>query len=127
MTVLQSLEEHDKDALTTLSAAVLPFRQLNVEAPMPLSLLLTFITVARYGRITVNDLAKTIGINQSAVSRQLADLSSKNRVGGVGYNLIEQRIEGIYTMNSLTPKGREMARKMAGEMRRGSWPGRAAI
>jgi broad specificity phosphatase PhoE len=48
-------------------------------------------------------------------------------VGGVGYNLIEQRIEGIYTMNSLTPKGREMARKMAGEMRRGSWPGRAAI
>jgi len=120
MTLIQSMEEQDKAALTTLSAAVLPFRQLNDAAPMPLSLLLTFITVAKYGRITVNDFAKAIGINQSAISRQLTDLSSKNRIGGVGYNLIEQRVEGIYTMNSLTPKGRELARKMAAAIDRRS-------
>jgi DNA-binding MarR family transcriptional regulator len=120
MTLIQSMEEQDKAALTTLSAAVLPFRQLNDAAPMPLSLLLTFITVAKYGRITVNDFAKAIGINQSAISRQLTDLSSKNRIGGVGYNLIEQRVEGIYAMNSLTPKGRELARKMAAAIDRRS-------
>ena len=119
MTIMQSIDDQDKDALATLSAAVLPFRQLNDAAPMPLSLLLTFITVAKYDRITVNDLSKAIGVNQSAISRQLADMSSKNRIGGVGYNLIEQCVEGIYTMNSLTPKGRELARRMAGEMRRG--------
>jgi DNA-binding MarR family transcriptional regulator len=105
MTIMQSIDERDKDALAALSAAVVPFRHLNDAAPMPLSQLLTFITVARNDRITVNDLSKAIGINQSAISRQLADMSIKNRIGGVGLNLIEQRIEGIYTMNSLTPKG----------------------
>jgi DNA-binding MarR family transcriptional regulator len=116
---IQTTDEQDKDSLAALLSAILPFRQLNLEAPMPLSLLLTFITVFKFGRITVNDLSKAIGIGQSAISRQLQDLSGKNRAGGVGHNLIEQRIEGIYTMNSLTPKGHELARRMAAEMRRG--------
>jgi hypothetical protein len=115
---IQSIAGTDKDALAALSSAILPFRHLNDAAPMPLSLLLTFITVARNDRITVNDLSKAIGINQSVISRQLADLSIKNRIGGVGLNLVEQRIEGIYTQNSLTPKGRELAMKMAGAMDR---------
>src|ERR1700677_3625899 len=96
--------------------AVTPFRQLNPAAPMPLSLLLTFINVAKAGRIMVNDLSKAVGINQSAISRQLADMSSKNRFGAEGLGLIEQRVEGIYTLNSLTPKGQALARKMAGAM-----------
>jgi hypothetical protein len=115
---IQSIPEEDKDALAGLSSAILPFRHLNDAAPMPLSLLLTFITVARNDRITVNDLSKAKGINQSVISRQLADLSIKNRIGGVGLNLIEQRVEGIYTMNSLTPKGRELAMRMAGAIER---------
>jgi hypothetical protein len=110
MTIMQSIDRHDKEALDALTAAVLPFRNLNNEAPMPLSLLLTFAAVAKYGRITVNDFSKRVGINQSAISRQLQDMSVKNRVGGVGLNLIEQRVEGIYTINSLTTKGRELAR-----------------
>jgi hypothetical protein len=28
-------------------------------------------------------------------------------------------MEGVFTQNSLTPKGRELARRMAGEMRKG--------
>jgi DNA-binding MarR family transcriptional regulator len=118
MPVIQSMPEEDKDALASLSSAILPFRHLNDAAPMPLSLLLTFITVAKKGRITVNDLSNTIGLSQSVISRQLADLSIKNRIGGVGLNLIEQRVEGIYTQNSLTPKGRELAMKMAGAIDR---------
>jgi hypothetical protein len=115
---IQSIAETEKNALAGLSSAILPFRHLNDAAPMPLSLLLTFITVARNDRITVNDLSKAIGISQSVISRQLADLSIKNRIGGVGLNLIEQRIEGIYTMNSLTPKGRDLAMRMAGAIER---------
>jgi DNA-binding MarR family transcriptional regulator len=117
---IQSIDDQDKEALAALSAAVQPFRQLNPDAPMPLSLLLTFITVVKYGRITVNDLSKAIGISQSAISRQVAELGIKNRFGANGMNLIEQRIEGIYTMNSLTPKGCKMARKMAAAMDRRS-------
>jgi DNA-binding MarR family transcriptional regulator len=113
-----SIEDQDRAALSALSAAVLPFRQLNPAAPMPLSLLLTFITVAKAGRITVNDLSKAIGVNQSAISRQLQEMSCKNRFDAPGLNLIQQRIEGIYTMNSLTPKGHELARRMAAAMDR---------
>lgn len=95
MTSNQSIDQHDRDALDTLTAAVLPFRNLSNDAPTPLSLLLTFAMVAKYGRITVGDLSRAIGINQSAISRQLTDMTDKNRIGGVGYNLIEQRVEGI--------------------------------
>jgi DNA-binding MarR family transcriptional regulator len=114
----QSIDEQDKAALSALSSAILPFRQLNPAAPMPLSLLLTFITVAKHGRITVNDLSKAVGINQSAVSRQLQDMSCKDRFGAEGLGLIEQRIEGIYTLNSLTPKGQALAKRMASAMDR---------
>jgi DNA-binding MarR family transcriptional regulator len=118
MTIMQSLDQRDKDALDALTAAILPFRHLNDETPMPLSLLLTFAVVAKFGRITVNDLSRVIGINQSAISRQLTDMTDRNRIGGVGYNLIEQRIEGIYRINSLTPKGVALARKMAAALDR---------
>jgi DNA-binding MarR family transcriptional regulator len=113
MIIMQSIDEQDKDALASLSRAILTV------APMPLPLLNTFITVAKRGRITVADLAREAGLTQSATSRQLQDLSIRNRDGGAGLNLIEQRIEGIFTLNSLTPKGHELARKMAGELRRG--------
>jgi hypothetical protein len=63
---------------------------------------------------------RSAGITQSATSRQLADLGSKNRDGGVGLNLIEQRVEGIFTRNSLTPQGRALARRMAGALDRRS-------
>jgi hypothetical protein len=46
MTIIQSIDERDKAALAALSSAILPFRHLNDAAPMPLSLLLTFISVA---------------------------------------------------------------------------------
>jgi DNA-binding MarR family transcriptional regulator len=117
---IQSIEEQDKDALAALSSAILQFRDPNSGAPMPLSMLLTFVTVARKDRITVADIATAAGITQSATSRQLADLACKNRLGGAGLNLIEQRIEGIFTLNSLTPKGCEMARRMAAAMDRRS-------
>ena len=116
MTIIQSVD--DRQALSALSAAILPFRTLSEDAPLPLSLLVTFIAVAKHGRITVNDIAKATGLKQSATTRQLQDLSVKNRIGGVGYNLVEQKIEGIYTVNSLTPKGHALATRMAAAMRR---------
>jgi DNA-binding MarR family transcriptional regulator len=112
------ISNEDQAALSALSAAVAPFRQLNDAAPLPLSLLLTFINVAKAGRITVNDLSKAVGISQSAITRQLQEMSSRNRFGADGLNLIEQRIEGVYTMNSLTPKGQALARRMAGALDR---------
>lgn len=115
MTIIQSMAEDDKAAL---SSAIFQFRDPNSGAPMPPSMLLTFITVAQKERTTVADISAA-GITQSATSRQLADLGSKIRIGGAGLNLIEQRMEGVFTQNSLTPKGRELARRMAGEMRKG--------
>jgi hypothetical protein len=116
MTIIQSMAEDDKAAL---SSAIFQFRDPNSGAPMPPSMLLTFITVAQKERTTVADISTAAGITQSATSRQLADLGSKIRIGGAGLNLIEQRMEGVFTQNSLTPKGRELARRMAGEMRKG--------
>jgi DNA-binding transcriptional ArsR family regulator len=119
MTIIQSMAEDDKAALAALSSAIFQFRDPNSGAPMPPSMLLTFITVAQKERTTVADISTAAGITQSATSRQLADLGSKIRIGGAGLNLIEQRMEGVFTQNSLTPKGRELARRMAGEMRKG--------
>jgi DNA-binding MarR family transcriptional regulator len=117
MTII-SIEDQDKDALSALSAAVTPFRMLNPAAPMTISMLLTFITVAKHSRITVNDLSKAVGINQSAISRQLQDMSVKDRFGAEGLGLIEQRVEGTYTLNSLTTKGQALARRMAAALDR---------
>jgi DNA-binding MarR family transcriptional regulator len=112
------LDEQDKAALSALSAAVTPFRQMNPSAPMTISMMLTFVTIAKHGRISVNDLPKAVGINQSAISRQLMDMSVKDRFGAEGLGLIEQRVEGTYTLNSLTTKGQALARRMAGAMDR---------
>jgi len=111
------ISNEDQAALSALSAAVAPFRQLNPAAPMTISMMLTFCTVARYGRISVNDLSKAVGINQSAISRQLQDMSVKDRFGAEGLGLIEQRVEGTYTLNSLTTKGQAGcgSRSAAGE------------
>jgi len=113
-----SIEDQDKNALSALSAAVAPFRQLNPSAPMTISMLLTFVTVAKHDRISMNDLSKAVGINQSAISRQLQDMSAKDKFGAEGLGLIEQRIEGTYTLNSLTTKGQALARRMAAALDR---------
>lgn len=86
MTIIQSMAEDDKAAL---SSAIFQFRDPNSGAPMPPSMLLTFITVAQKERTTVADISTAAGITQSATSRQLADLGSKIRIGGAGLNLIE--------------------------------------
>ena len=71
MTIIQSMAEDDKAAL---SSAIFQFRDPNSGAPMPPSMLLTFITVAQKERTTVADISTAAGITQSATSRQLADL-----------------------------------------------------
>jgi hypothetical protein len=86
MTIIQSMAEDDKAAL---SSAIFQFRDPNSGPPMPPSMLLTFITVAQKERTTVADISTAAGITQSATSRQLADLGSKIRIGGAGLNLIE--------------------------------------
>jgi DNA-binding MarR family transcriptional regulator len=112
------ISHEDQAALSALSAAVAPFRQLNPSAPMTISMLQTCVTISKRDRISVNDLSKAVGINQSAISRQLQDMDAKDKFGAEGLGLIEQRIEGTYTLNSLTPKGQALARKMAAAMDR---------
>jgi DNA-binding MarR family transcriptional regulator len=112
------ISNEDQAALSALSAAIAPFRQMNPSAPMTISMLLTFVTVAKHSRITVNDLSKAVGINQSAISRQLQDMSAKDKFGAEGLGLIEQRVEGTYTLSSLTVKGNALARRMAGALDR---------
>src|ERR1700682_4637336 len=85
--------EDERMALATLASALEPFREINGHVPMPLSLVLVFLLVARREGATVSDLARAAGMNQAAMSRLLFDLSERNRHGGAGLGLIEQRVE----------------------------------
>jgi DNA-binding MarR family transcriptional regulator len=119
MSIIQTADEQDKKALVALSNAINQFRDPATGSPMPMIMVRAFLAVAQRDRVTVQDVSKATGITQSAVSRQLSDLAGKNRNGGAGLGLVDQRIEGTATLNSLTPKGQILARRMAAEMRRG--------
>jgi DNA-binding MarR family transcriptional regulator len=117
MTLMQSTTTTDEEraALSTLDSALRPFRELHTStSPLPFSLLLTFLLIARNEGQTAVDLARAAGITQGALSRQLADLSDVNRHGGVGLGLVESRVEihdRRYTRTVLTEKGRALVRR----------------
>ena len=109
------IQSDERAAMDFLASAIQPFQELAGS----LALLLTFVTIARQGpRVTIVDIARATGHKQSSTTRQCQDLSNVNRDGAVGLGLIEQRIEGLYRFNSLTPKGHALVRGMAGTGRK---------
>ena len=105
------IQRDEQAAMDFLASAIQPFAEMTGS----LALLATFVAIARKGpRITIGDIARATGLKQSSTTRQCQDLSNVNREGGVGLGLIEQKIEGLYRFNSLTPKGQALVRRMAG-------------
>src|SRR5467141_286433 len=93
MDIMQS--EADQSALSTLAAALRPFRELagGAQVNLPVSIVITFLLVAAKEGRTVGDLATAAGVPLARMSRQLSDLSDVNRYGATGLGLIEQRVE----------------------------------
>src|SRR6266700_7708056 len=84
----------DRSALSTLAAALRPFRELagGPQANLTVSIVVTFMLVAAKEGRTVGELATAAGIPLARMSRQLSDLSNLNRYGAPGLGLIAQRI-----------------------------------
>jgi DNA-binding MarR family transcriptional regulator len=80
--IIQSIADEDRSALSTLAAALRPFRELGSvsQTHMPVSLVSTFLLVAQKEGRTVSELAKAAGITLAKMSRQLADLSDVNSI-----------------------------------------------
>lgn len=57
---------------------------------IPVQVVHTFITVARQGSVTTNELAELVGSTASTVSRHLLDLSTTLRSGAPGYGLLNR-------------------------------------
>jgi DNA-binding MarR family transcriptional regulator len=115
-TIMQSNTEDTEEALSSLAAALRPFRELGTSS-FPVSIVLTFLLVAKRQDRTVGELAKAAGISLGTMSRQLADLGQTNRYGSPGLGLIEQRAELAdrrYMRHRLTPKGHALVRQVAG-------------
>jgi DNA-binding MarR family transcriptional regulator len=109
----------DRQALSTLAAALAPFKDVNKIGSMPLSIVATFILVAQWPGKTVGEYAKLADTSINSMSRQLADLSDTNRHGGAGMGLIQQRVDlqdGRYQRSTLTVKGGALVRTITGAM-----------
>lgn len=105
--------DQERAALSRVHAALLPVIALS-PTPLSLSMILTFLTVATKEGRTVKEVSGITGVTQSATSRLLMDLSRRNKFGGVGLGLIEQRADDHdprYMRNYLSEPGRALVRK----------------
>jgi DNA-binding MarR family transcriptional regulator len=108
--------DQERDALSRIHAALLPIIAVS-PTPVSLSMIMSFLTVATKEGRTVKDIAGITGLTQSATSRLLMDLSRRNKFGGTGLGLIEQRVDDHdprYMRNYLSETGRALVRKMVG-------------
>jgi DNA-binding MarR family transcriptional regulator len=109
--------DQERSALSCVYAALLPLVEMS-PTPMSLSMALTFLTVATREGKTIKDIYKITGLTQPATSRMLMDLSRRNKFGGAGLGLIEQRVDDHdprYMRNYLSEPGRALVRKMVGD------------
>jgi DNA-binding MarR family transcriptional regulator len=117
-----TISTQERDSISKVHAALLPIIKLATRtSPISLSLILTLLLVAKHEGKTVVELSKMSGLNPSATSRLLADLSHKNKFGGTGLGLINQRVDDFdarYMRSYLSEKGRALVRQIAGEMDR---------
>ena len=114
---MQSTTDQERAVLSRVHAALLPIIEMS-PTPVSLAMITTFIAVATKEGRTVKDVAGITGLTQSATSRLLMDLSRRNKFGGTGLGLIEQRVDDFdprYMRNYLSEKGRALVRTMVGD------------
>jgi DNA-binding MarR family transcriptional regulator len=124
MSIIQSIDNQDRSALSHLAAALLPFKEICLaeKQSMPPTIVSTFLAVARKEGQTVSELARAANVSMATMSRQLSDLTTVNRYGAIGLGLIEQRFDlddQRYQRSYLTTKGVAFSRRVAMAMRHG--------
>ena len=99
--------------LHQLNTLLREFRDIN--SNISVHVVQTFLLVCVHEGCSLADILKITGWHQSTISRFLLDLGPKLRDGSPGYGLVQSERDptelrkNIYT---LTPKGRELKRKV---------------
>jgi DNA-binding MarR family transcriptional regulator len=89
------------------------FRTLDPD--LPIQYALSFLTIAQNEGLSIRDLSERLGIAQSSASRNVAALSKWHSFGKEGHDLVqseEDPRERRRKIVTLTPKGRDLARRL---------------
>lgn len=88
-------------------------KEIDTEAPS--QMIAVFIRVALNDGITMNALVEETGMSQSSISRNIAALADKHRLGFKGHGLVctmEDPSSRRRKIVSLTPKGKQLKRRV---------------
>jgi DNA-binding MarR family transcriptional regulator len=83
------LSDEVRQAAKALRLALEPFVALN--PTMPASYIISFLTVAEKEGRAVSEYANEVGLYKAVMTRHLLDLGERDRRGGEGMMIIEQR------------------------------------
>jgi DNA-binding MarR family transcriptional regulator len=83
------LSDEARQAAKALRLAIEPFVALNPN--LPASYIISFLAVAEKEGRPVNEYANDVGVYKPVMTRHLLDLGERDRHGGEGMNIIEQR------------------------------------
>lgn len=83
--------------------------RMSIDPLVPTQLVQAFLTVAANEGMTLTEIAEKLGTNLSTASRQLLDLSDRNRKMEPGYQLVSRQTDPTnlrVNRYTLTPKGK---------------------
>ena len=83
------LSDETRQAAKALRLALEPFVALN--PTIPASYIISFLTVAEKEGRPVSEYANEVGVYKAVMTRHLLDMGERDRHGGEGMNIVEQR------------------------------------
>ncbi|KMS60220.1 MarR family transcriptional regulator [Novosphingobium barchaimii LL02] len=92
----------------------------SIGPQVPSQVVQAFLAVADNEGLTLTELADILGTNVSTASRQMLDLSDRNRKMEAGHNLISRTPDPMnlrVNRYTLTPKGRILIQELAETMK----------
>lgn len=87
----------------------------SIDPLVPTQMVQAFLTVAANEGCTLTEIAEKLGTNLSTASRQLLDLSDRNRKMQEGYKLVERQADPTnlrVNRYTLTPKGKLLVNEL---------------
>jgi hypothetical protein len=87
------LSDDVRQAARALRLAIEPFVELNPN--IPASYIISFLTVAEKEGRPVSEYANDVGMFKAVMTRHLLDLGARDRHGGEGMNVIEQKRDRV--------------------------------
>ena len=99
---------------TKLVRALDLFRELNPD--MSVQTIMVLLTVVMHEGCTIKEIKDRVGFSYASASRNVAALSKWHRLKRPGYDLVEATADPYELRRKLvklTPKGKEMARRLA--------------